>query len=78
MPRFFMNIRNGRGLAIDFEGTECADLGQAKREALLDARELTADRVRSGDLVEDDCLEIADEGGNVVAMITFRDAIRFY
>ena len=78
MPRFFMNIRNGRGLATDFEGTEFADLGQARREALLDAREITADRIRSGDLVEDDCLEIADEGGNILAMIPFRDAIRFY
>ena len=76
MPRFFMHIRNGRGRATDFEGTEFADLAEARREAMLDAREITADRVRSGDLIENDCLEIADEGGNILAMVPFRDAIR--
>ena len=77
MPRYFMHIRRTGSLSTDPEGVELPDLEQARREAQLDARELIADRIRSGKMIGDDRFEIADERGNILAMVPFRDAIRF-
>ena len=42
MPRFYFNIITAGGPLIDFEGTELADLEDARAEAIADARALGA------------------------------------
>ena len=51
------------------------DLGQGTGTAF---RQIMADEVRSGSLTLVDRIEIADEGGNAVTVVTFADAVRIY
>ena len=53
-----------------------ADVASAKSEAIHSARELMSPSViRDGRLGIDQRFEIADQGGNIVAIVTFREAI---
>ena len=53
-------------------------VAEARLEALRAAREIMADEVKRGSLTLVDRIEIADEGGNAVTVVTFADAVRIY
>ncbi|HEX6376566.1 MAG TPA: hypothetical protein VFZ91_12700 [Allosphingosinicella sp.] len=76
MPRFFFHLSDGAKLCD--EGMTFATVDEARKEALRAAREIMADEVRRGSLTLADRIEIADEGGNPVTVVTFADAIRIY
>lgn len=77
MPRYFLNLRYGRGkLAVDPEGDELPDLGAARERALDAARDLMA-RTRTN-IVRDwfTCaFEIMDEAGQLVLTVPFSDTV---
>ena len=77
MPRFFFHLKDGVTLC-DEEGMSFATIDEARDEALRAAREIMADEVRHGRLSLVDRIEIADEGGNAVTVVTFADAVRIY
>jgi uncharacterized protein DUF6894 len=77
MPRFFFHLKDGATLC-DEEGMSFATVDEARREALRAAREIMADEVKRGSLTLVDRIEIADEGGNPVTVVTFADAVRIY
>lgn len=77
MPRFFFHLKDGVTLC-DEEGMSFATVDEARTEAVRTAREIMADEVRRGSLTLVDRIEIADEGGNPVTVVTFADAIRIY
>ena len=77
MPRFFFHLKDGITLC-DEEGMTFATVEEARGEALRTAREIMADEIRSGSLTLVDRIEIADEGGNAVTVVTFADAVRIY
>lgn len=77
MPRFFFHLKDGVTLCDD-EGMSFPTIDEARREAVRTAREIMADDVRRGDLDLVDRIEIADEGGNAVTVVTFADAARIY
>ena len=76
MPRFFLNIRDGVDFIKDLEGTVLPNIEAACREALAAARDLLAEKVRAGDVVNGQSFEITDESGVVRARLPMRDALR--
>ncbi len=76
MPRFYLNIRDGEDLIEDPEGSDLPDLAAARAEALSAARELLAERLKAGGVVNGQAMEIVDETGTVRAVIPFRDALQ--
>jgi hypothetical protein len=69
MARFFFHVRTGGELAHDPEGSDLADLAEARREALLAARELLADAIKAGRERVPDAFVIADEAGRAVETV---------
>src|SRR5205823_1873955 len=63
MGRFCFHVRAGDELTPDDEGTDLPDLSAAKREALLSARELLAEAIKSGKQTVPDAFVIADDDG---------------
>ena len=47
MTRFYFHVRRGENIATDTEGTECADVGAAREQALISAREILADAIKA-------------------------------
>jgi hypothetical protein len=73
VPRYFFHLHN-RVVATDEEGAELADIDAAREKAEEDAREMVCASVREGYLNLDHRIEVADEAGEVVLVVTFRDA----
>ena len=74
MPRFFFYVYDDV-VAIDDDGVELPDLEAARREAVRGARSLAAEQVTEGRLILHHRVEAVDEGGNVVASVTFGDVV---
>jgi hypothetical protein len=73
MPRYHINIFNDLDV-IDEEGVELPDLASAKLRAIGGGREIMAEHLKAGcPLRLFHRLEIADEGGRVLAVISFRE-----
>ena len=73
MPLYYFHIRHRNELEVDPDGTELPDLDAALTEALLVARELTAEIPGyDGSPV----IEGADEGGRTVLTVPFCAALR--
>ncbi|MDQ0322210.1 hypothetical protein QO002_004416 [Pararhizobium capsulatum DSM 1112] len=60
MPRYFFNIMTANGPIDDPEGTELDDLGQARIEAIADARALMSTAMREGRTIFGRSIEICD------------------
>jgi len=76
MPRFFLHIRDGESLIPDEEGSDLPSLDAARQEALQGARDILAEKVRLGEPLDGETIEISDEGGHLLDVVRFRDAIR--
>ena len=75
MPRFYLHVRIGENFFRDPEGAAFDDLESARQEAVEAARELAAECIRF-DRPIDGQLEIVDEGGNQLLVVTLRSAVR--
>lgn len=76
MPRYFLNIRDGSDLIEDQEGSLLPDIEAACREALAAARDLFAEKVSAGEVVDGQLFEITDENGIVRARMPLKEALR--
>jgi hypothetical protein len=76
MPRYYFHIRSSAGLIRDPDGTELPDLAAALAEAERSARDLLADLLKAGDVVDGQAFEISDAEGSVLARLPFRDVLR--
>jgi hypothetical protein len=73
---FFLHVRDGPDLISDPDGSCFPDVDFAKSEAILSARELMSQSIiRGGRLGIDRRFEIADQEGNTVAIVPFREAV---
>jgi hypothetical protein len=63
MPRYFFHIKDGAALIKDDEGCELPTPEAAHLQALVSARELWADAIKSGKSLGADAVVIADEHG---------------
>lgn len=78
MTRYYFHTRDGVDYTEDQEGTELPDLDSARHEAVLAAREMLAEMLLAGKVVNGKVFEIADEAGTVVAVVPFKSAMRTY
>jgi hypothetical protein len=76
MPHYYFHIRSSAGLILDPEGTEMPDLDAALTEAERSARELLADLLKSGSVLDGQMFEISDADGTVLARLPFRNVLR--
>lgn len=76
MPRFFMNIRDGKTFTKDPHGAMYADVETVRQEALILARDVLSDALvqSSGQMKLE--YEITDEYGRIIANIPFTDALK--
>ncbi len=77
MPRYFLHVKSdGSDLLQDPDGQELDDLAAAKQEAIEAARELMAEDLRNGQALGlDRIMLIADEAGNILLEVSFKDAL---
>lgn len=75
MPLYFLHIHNSTGFAEDEEGQELADLDQARAKAVEGIRSMLASEVLKGSIDLCGRIEIADDAGNPLAVVPFREAV---
>jgi hypothetical protein len=78
MTRYFFNLRSGDKFVPDVEGHDYANLGAAKEEAVIAAREILSELVKHGEVIDGSIFEITDASGALCATIPFRDVLRFF
>ena len=74
MPRYFFHVHE-EASAPDKDGLLCPTMVAALVEAYRTARAVAADQVLRGRLHLSHRIDVADEGGAIVATVTFRDAV---
>jgi hypothetical protein len=75
--RYFFNYRDASRYFPDGEGTDLADLAAATSEGRLSSRELLgAERAESDPDYSSGPFEITNLGGEVLAIVSFRDSER--
>jgi len=75
MPRFFFHVRDGSDLSRDEEGQEFSSAEAARREAVSSSREMLGERILHGGSLNHRQIEITDETGHVVDVITTADVL---
>ena len=75
MPKFYFHLRQGKDLIEDPEGVELPDVAAAHEEAIGAAREIMADRVKVGKVVNGEEFVICGEAGQPIATIPFKAAL---
>lgn len=75
--RYYFHVRNHEGLALDPEGAEFESLNAACEEAFQSAREILADRLLRGEVIDGEVFEITTENGDIARTVPFRDSLRF-
>lgn len=76
MARYFFHLRNGKTVAADVEGSEHADYNSARAEADESARQLICQFVLDNRPFEGRTLEIADEDGRCLEVISLAAMVR--
>jgi hypothetical protein len=76
MPRFYLNVVARGAVILDDEGTDLHSLEEAHSEALLDARALMSDAVKSGIDISRRAIQICDSDGRILMTVPFTDALR--
>lgn len=76
MPRYFLHIVNSVGRVRDEDGSEHPDARSAREEAILSIRAILSEEVRmEGKLDLGGHIEITDEHGTVLEIVTFSSAV---
>lgn len=76
MPRYYLHIRDGQKLIEDQEGVELPSVVSAKGEAEEAAREILAEKLEAGDIIDGQAFEIHDAWGNHMLTVPFRSVLR--
>lgn len=75
MPRYHLNLFNSIN-TYDEDGRHFDDLAAAKVEAIRSSRDLMAEHIKAGEPIDlSHYIEVADDGGKVLATIDFRELI---
>jgi len=76
MPRYYLHIRDGSSFYEDLEGSDLKDLDAARAAAADGAREILAERVRMGLLIDGQKFEICDGAGTLLATVSFKSVLK--
>ncbi len=74
--RYHFNIRSGDTVIRDREGAEYETLADARCEAVRSARELLAEMLLRGEVVNGRSIEICDRQGIVLDVVMLREQVR--
>jgi len=74
MPRYYFHVREGNRVMEDPDGGAFLDLQAARDEALAAAREMLAERLKAGRVLDGQQIDICDEAGATLATVRFREA----
>ena len=77
MPRYYFHLFNDETIR-DEEGSEVPNAAVALQSAARMAREMAAESVREGRLTLDHRIEVADEAGERVGVVHFRDVVQIH
>lgn len=77
MPRYFFHIREHASLEKDLSGFEFDSPEIAHTEAVKAAREIAAEKVKNGEIIDGQSFVVVDEAGAVIAEVPFKSVIRF-
>ena len=76
MPLLYLHIHDGKELIRDEQGASFHDVEEARREAVLAAREIAFEAVLTGRRMWRNCaFEITDRDGKVLLRLPFKDAL---
>ena len=75
MPLYFFHVRSSAGETLDPEGSSCADLDAARRQAIAGIRSIISEEVKDGHLPLDERLDVEDEQGRVLMSLAFTEAL---
>lgn len=76
MPRYYFHVRKDGVLEEDPEGAVFSTVDDAYDEAIKAAREILAEKVAVGDLIDGNRFEITSEEGDILREVPFRLALR--
>lgn len=76
MPKFYFHIASSSDFIEDFEGMELPGKQEAVEEANNAAREMLAERIRKGEVVDGYRFEVHDESGTMLFALPFREVLR--
>jgi hypothetical protein len=74
MPIYHLNIATRTKIIEDSEGSDLADLDDARREAIMDARGLMSAAILQGRDISHRHIEICNEDRDILLKIPFSDA----
>lgn len=75
MPRYYFHVREGSELSRDTEGQEMPNAEAARKEAISASREILGEKLLHGGSLNHRTIEIADETGRVVDVVTSADVL---
>ena len=75
MARYFFHIRNHEEFVRDPEGVEMASARAALEEAQHAAREILAEKIRKGEVIDGNEFVVHDELGTRLFTLPFRDVL---
>ena len=75
MPLFYFHLHDRFGFTQDSKGRELGGLDQAHQRALLEARALICEDVRTGHLDLSGRIEVVDDSGEVVLTLSFAESV---
>ena len=75
MSRFYFHIRSGEHLIEDQDGSDLPDADAARQEALVSARQILADVIKSGNKQSPEAFVIADSEGRELQIVPFASVL---
>lgn len=75
MARYFFHVRSGDAVSYDREGQELPGLDAARAEAVSSNREMLGESLLHGGMLGPRQVEIANESGEVLAIVTAKDVL---
>jgi hypothetical protein len=76
MGRFYFHLQADDQIVPDDEGVDLPDLSAAEHEAILAAREILGEAIKSGRPEVSKAFVIADEEGRTLAIVPFTAVLR--
>ena len=75
MPRYYFHVREGADISKDVEGQDLPDAEAARKEAGCASREILGEKLLHGGSLNHRTIEIADETGHVVDVVSSNDVL---
>ncbi len=76
MTRYFFHLRRNGDLVRDSEGDEFASVDDARSNAVKAVQELVAARIKGGQPIPDEHIEVCNGAGDLQFSISFRAVVR--